>query len=212
MGRINKGILGGFSGKVGNVVGGSWKGIDYMRSKSTRTNFTATTTQLEQQAKFGLAIRFVQSMSGLVAVGYRNLAVKQTGANGAVSWVLKNAIGGTYPNNSILYADVLISRGDLPNVLAPAVTMGAGSLLTYSWTDNSGVGIAKPTDKMMQAVYCPAFNQCIYTTAGADRSAITDTLNLATFSGLVVETYISCIADNGRNIARSIYTGQVTVT
>lgn len=32
MGTIKKGILGGFSGKVGTVVGGSWKGISYMRS------------------------------------------------------------------------------------------------------------------------------------------------------------------------------------
>jgi hypothetical protein len=31
MGIIKQGILGGFSGKVGNVVGGTWKGIDYMR-------------------------------------------------------------------------------------------------------------------------------------------------------------------------------------
>ena len=31
MGKISQGILGGFSGKVGNVVGGNWKGIDYMR-------------------------------------------------------------------------------------------------------------------------------------------------------------------------------------
>jgi hypothetical protein len=33
MGKISKGILGGFSGTVGTVVGGKWKGIDYMRSK-----------------------------------------------------------------------------------------------------------------------------------------------------------------------------------
>jgi len=33
MGKINQGILGGFSGKVGNVIGGNWKGIDYMRVK-----------------------------------------------------------------------------------------------------------------------------------------------------------------------------------
>ena len=32
MGTISKGILGGFSGKVGTVIGGNWKGIDYMRS------------------------------------------------------------------------------------------------------------------------------------------------------------------------------------
>jgi hypothetical protein len=32
MGIVKKGILGGFSGKVGAVVDGSWKGISYMRS------------------------------------------------------------------------------------------------------------------------------------------------------------------------------------
>ena len=30
MGKINLVILGSFSGKVGNVVGGKWKGISYM--------------------------------------------------------------------------------------------------------------------------------------------------------------------------------------
>ena len=31
MGKIAQGILGGLSGKVGNIIGGSWKGIDYIR-------------------------------------------------------------------------------------------------------------------------------------------------------------------------------------
>ena len=51
-GTIQKGILGGFSGKVGTVVGGSWKGIDYMRCKSNRRNFNHTDKQLAQQLKF----------------------------------------------------------------------------------------------------------------------------------------------------------------
>jgi len=34
MAKIEHGILGGFSGKVGTVIGGTWKGIDFMRSKS----------------------------------------------------------------------------------------------------------------------------------------------------------------------------------
>jgi len=33
MGIINKGILGPVSGTVGTVIGGSWKGISYIRSK-----------------------------------------------------------------------------------------------------------------------------------------------------------------------------------
>ncbi|MDK2788577.1 MAG: hypothetical protein PWP07_1822, partial [Epulopiscium sp.] len=32
MARIKKGILGGVSGRLGNVIGGSWKGVDYLRS------------------------------------------------------------------------------------------------------------------------------------------------------------------------------------
>ena len=63
--------------------------------------------------------------------------------------------------------------------------MGAGSQLTYSWTDNSGVGNAAPNDKAILAIFCAAFNQCIYTPIGADRNAITDTINLTTFEGKV---------------------------
>ena len=31
MGKIKQGILGGFRGKVGTVIGASWNGISYMR-------------------------------------------------------------------------------------------------------------------------------------------------------------------------------------
>ena len=212
MGTINKGILGGFSGKVGNVVGGTWKGIDYMRSKSSRRNFTPTQPQLEQQLKFTEAIRFVQTMSGLVEISFRNFAIRKTGINSALSYTLKNAITGTYPLYTIQYADALVSRGDLPNVLAPAVVSGAGSILTWSWTDNSGVGIAKPTDKAMLVAYCPALKQCIYTTGSASRSALTDSLNLAAFSGQDVYTWIGFISDNGQDVANSIYTDRFAVS
>ena len=173
MGKIEKGIPGGFSGKVGTVVGGNWRGIDYMRSKGKRSKAEPTASQLEQQAKFALAVRFAQSMSGLLNIGFSKYSVRQTGKNAALSYILKNAVGGVYPNNSILYANVQISRGDLPNVLAPAAAPIAGSKCSFSWTDNSGTGIAKPADKVMLAAYC---------------------------------------SEDGRNIASSIYTGQLTVS
>jgi hypothetical protein len=212
MGTINKGILGGFSGKVGNVVGGTWKGIDYMRSKSNRGKFTPTQPQHAQHLKFALVIRFVQTMTGLVEISFGNFAVRKTGFNSAVSYTLKNAVTGTYPVYTIRYDDALVSRGDLPNVLGPAVTSGANSQLTWSWTDNSGVGIAKPTDRALLVAYCPANNQCIYTTGSAARRNLTDSLNLATFSGEDVETWIGFISEDGQNVASSIYTGKVTVS
>lgn len=211
MGTINKGILGGFSGKVGNVVGGSWKGIDYMRSKGTRSNFNPTEAQLTQQLKFKLGIRFLQPLTGLLEIGFGNFAVKKTGVNSALSYTLKSAIGGSFPAFEIVYSDVLVSRGDLPNVLSPAAVAAANSVLNFTWTNNAGVGIAKDTDKAMLAAYCPALNQCIYTTGSAERLAGADSLNLGSFAGQVVETYIGFISADGRNVATSIYTGQVTV-
>lgn len=212
MGTISKGILGGFSGKVGNVIGSNWKGIDYMRSKSSRRNSKPTQPQLEQQLKFALVVRFVQTITGLVDISFGNFAVRKSGFNSAVSYTLKNAIAGTYPVYSIQYADALVSRGDLPNVLAPAVTVGAAGLVTWSWTDNSGVGIARATDKALLAAYCPAFNQCVYTTGSASRNAITDGLNLAAFSGQDVHTWIGFISEDGQNVASSLYTGMVRVS
>ena len=212
MGTISKGILGGFSGKVGTVVGGNWKGIDYMRSKSSFKNRNPSEAQQAQQLKFAMCIRFVQSMSGLLELTFNSYAVKKTGVNSAMSYTLKNAVTGTYPVFSIDYASVLVSRGDLPNVLAPAITMGAGSQLVYSWTDNSGVGIAKAIDKAMAAAFCPELNQAIYITSGADRNELTETLNLVAFSGKTVETYLGFISEDGRNVASSIYTGSVVVS
>jgi len=212
MGTINKGILGGFSGKVGSVVGGSWKGIDYMRSKGNRTNFTATDKQLAQQLKFALMMHFLQPMAGLLSISFRDFAVKMTGINSAFAYNIKNCITGVYPSFGIDYSLVLVSRGDLPNALAPVVTSGAGSLLTFSWTDNSGVGSAKATDQAILVAFCPDLQQAIYTTIGGNRSALTGELNLGPFAGKAVETYIGFIAQDGKNIATSIFTGEVTVS
>ena len=212
MASFQKGILGRFSGKVGTVIGGNWKGIDYMRSKGVNGNKNPTLPQLTQQLKFKLCINFVQTMAGLVAISFKPFTVQKTGINSALSYTLQNTVLGVYPLFTINYPSVLVSRGDLPNALGPSVVMGAGSQLTYSWTDNSGVGNAAPNDMAILAIFCAAFNQCIYTTIGADRNAITETINLTTFAGQVVETYIGFISANGKSVATSIYTGQVTVS
>ncbi|CAN5148514.1 hypothetical protein BH11BAC5_BH11BAC5_53440 [soil metagenome] len=183
-----------------------------MRSKDGNKNKNPTMPQLSQQLKFKLCTQFLQTMSGLVSVGFKTFAVKKTGMNSALSYLLQNAVTGAYPTFTIVYSDVLVSRGDLPNVLGPSVVAGAGSVVTFSWTDNSSVGSAKPTDKAILAAYCPAFSQCIYTTGSADRSAITDSIDLSTFTGQLVETYIGFISADGKTVATSIYTGQVTVS
>jgi hypothetical protein len=46
MATFEKGILGGFSGKVGTVIGGNWKGIDFMRSRANKRTFVPSQSNL----------------------------------------------------------------------------------------------------------------------------------------------------------------------
>ncbi|HEY5392187.1 MAG TPA: DUF6266 family protein [Hanamia sp.] len=212
MGKINKGILGGFSGKVGNVIGGTWKGIEYMRSRGNKRNQRPTESQLTQQLKFALVMRFVQPMAGLLNITFHDFAVKMTGINNAFAYTIKNAITGVYPSFTIDYARTLVSRGRLPNGMAPSVISGAGSVLTYSWTDNSGMGLAKATDQAILVAYCPELKQAVYTTAGGMRSGLTAELNVLPFSGLTVQTWLGFISQSGSLIATSNFTGEVVAS
>jgi len=51
MARITKGILGGFRGKVGNVVGSSIFGIDVMRAYQPDVRNPRTESQTTQRQK-----------------------------------------------------------------------------------------------------------------------------------------------------------------
>jgi len=58
MGTIRKGVLGGFSGKVGTVVGSSWKGVSFMRSLPGKVKDPRTLLQLNHR-------RFISARSYL---------------------------------------------------------------------------------------------------------------------------------------------------
>ena len=60
MGKIKQGILGGFKGKVGTVIGASWNGIAYMRGLAQSVKNPKTAAQLTQRAFF----REVQDLVG----------------------------------------------------------------------------------------------------------------------------------------------------
>lgn len=211
MGIINKGILGPVSGKVGTVIGGSWKGIPFLRSQPTSSHTSFTQPQLEQQAKFSTTIKFLQPMTSLLSVSFRDYAVKMTGFNNAMGYTLKNAITGTYPTYEVDYSMALVSRGELPNANSPAASSTLPGKVSFVWGDNSGMGKATATDKSILVVYCPAMKQCIYTLAGPARSAEAGEMDVPLFQGQDVETYIGFITTDGKDISNSYYTGEMTV-
>ena len=212
MGRIRKGVLGGFSGTVGTVIGGNWNGIDYMRSLPTfKKSRTSSQAQLEQQARFAISVKFIRSMADLFMLTYNKYAKQMSGVNTGLSNVLKRAIAGAYPSYSILYSLVYISRGSLPNAVSAASSAETGGNIRYNWTNAAaGIGKESPNDQVLVVAYCADLNRAVYK-KGALRSALTDVLQVPAFAGLPVQTWITFLSADGKDISDSIYAGEVDV-
>jgi hypothetical protein len=211
MGRIKKGILGNFAGKVGTVAGSTWKGIGYMRSLPESSGGDPSPAQLAHRAKFAFVIKFLKSLTGLLEFSFNDEAIHQSGFNAAMSHTMKSAVVGVAPNLLLSYPQVLVSRGSLPNAGGPAAAAGTAGKIVFTWTDNTGLGKAQSTDRAILVAYSPDLDISAYTIAHDMRSSGTSTLNVVGFNGKTVQTWISFLAADGSEIATSLYTGPVNV-
>ncbi|MGQ7870911.1 DUF6266 family protein, partial [Sunxiuqinia sp. sy24] len=192
MAVINQGILGGFSGKVGTVIGGSWKGIDYMRSKPVSVANPRTPAQVDQRTKFVTVLNFLQPLTSFLRTGFKDYAVKMSAFNAAMSYTIQNAVSGTYPEYGIAYADALVSRGSLTGALNPSIQATIPGQIDFSWVDNSGTGTALATDKAMLVIYNSAKNQAVTINGGNTRTSGSQVVTVpATFSGDELSCYIA---------------------
>jgi hypothetical protein len=210
MGTINKGILGPFSGTVGTVIGGTWNGIPYMRSKPGPRKGAPSEKQVAQQVRFTVMVKYLQPMTDLLALGFRDSSARMSGFNIAVKYNLDSALTGVYPDFTVDPAGLLVSRGPLRAAQSAAVASAVAGQLAFSWKDNTVSGSSSAGDKAILVAYSPELHQVVFTTAGAARSAQADVLAVPEFSGKKIDTYIGFVAANGR-VSNSVYTGAVTV-
>ena len=211
MGTIKQGILGGFSGKVGTVVGGSWKGISYMRGRAQNVKNPRTEAQMEQRSKFALSLEFLKPITGYVRTGYKTFANKQTEFNAAMSYTCLNAITGTYPNYALDFSLALVSRGSLMPAENATATATTGKV-TLLWNDNSGVGDALATDLAMPLVFNKDKGEAVFNTAATTRADGTTDVNVpANWAGNKVEVYLGFVSADGKSVANSVYLGEKTL-
>ncbi len=150
-------------------------------------------------------------MTGFLRTGYKLYTHKQTAFNAAMSHVIANAINGAYPDYDIDPSKVLVSRGSL----APAdngLITGTSSSITVSWNDNSGSGNAKVTDKALIAICNLIRGEAITDTAGAARSAGTQTLiPPSNWTEDEVHVYLGFISEDGKEVSNSVYLGSISI-
>lgn len=169
MGTIKQGILGGFSGKVGTVVGGSWKSIHYMRALAVSVRNPRTVPQVLQRRRFTLAVDFAKTVAPFLRIGYGRYAKGQSAYNAAVSYILLHAMTGSSDNIRLDYRKLLVARGNLVAATGAAVEVTTGKA-DFSWTDNSGMGDASPDDQVLLLVYNKTRKEAVYSTSAGSRA------------------------------------------
>ncbi len=210
MGKIKQGILGGFSGRVGTVIGVCSRGMAFMRARAMNIRNPRTEKQMAQRAKFELVQDFLSPMASLLRVGFRLYDQEQSAYNAAMSYALLNAVSGAYPNFALDHAAALISRGPLTPPVNALATATADSI-QLSWADNSAVASAKQTDRALIAIINPAKGEAITYTEGAERVAGTQTVALWDhWAGDVVHCYLGFASEDGQKVSNSRYLGQIT--
>lgn len=213
MGTYNKGILGPFSGKVGTVVGASWRGKDVLRSLPRASDREATESQLLQRLKFSTVSSFLTPIGPVISRYYGSNNGDRTRKNQAMSYHLKEALVYVNPNYEILYNKVQISKGDLLGVQNPVVAAAGFNAISYTWEDNSGQGSAKPTDQLVVVVYEPISGQFYYVLNADTRIAGSTSVTLPLFFlGLEVQSWITFAAADEKSYATSVYMGAIVIT
>ena len=213
MAKYSLGPMGPFSGKVGILVGSSWRGINYMRSIPKKSKKAPTSQQLAHRAKFKTVVSFLRPLRSLLNAGYVDPKGQQSGINLAVAEVLANATQGDYPDYTIDFGKVLFSKGTLNGAWNLQVDVSQSGKMRLSWVDNSGSGIAHPNDQLVALAYQPDKGLFVYHLEdGALRSAGEQEMQMpAEFAGSKVHLWTAFRSSDGSVFSTSVYAGEFTL-
>ena len=212
MARITKGILGGFSGKVGTVVGASWRGQDIIRSTPKPGSRRATGKQALQQLKFRLVIGFLKPLSGIQSRYFGSASGSKSRVNLAVSYTISEAVGVVADVPELVYSKVLITKGELAGFQNGAAAAKAGNLITLTWQDNSAQDNASATDRAGIVCYSEALGTFEIFESVAARSALSAEVTLPDYH-LRKEVHVwAYFSNTGETSAsNSAYLGTLTM-
>lgn len=209
MGKIALGILDGVSGKVGNVVGANWKGIDYIRAKATNRRDPKTEKQVQQRTRFkGLSDFAKPLVYHLIAPVWNHQAGKMTGMN---LFTKTNMPAFNSQGEIEDFSKLVFSIGKLasPTELVVEKTDGTESGIDVSWV-NGELDRGNADDRLM-LVAIDKDNGMIYTQLKGIGARVDEStqIELPFGPGDDVQLYFFYGDVKNRDFSRSLYTSIV---
>jgi hypothetical protein len=220
MAKIKIGALGGFKGRVGNLVGSRWKGQSIMRARPESVSNPRTDLQQNVRTRFALMGHFLSTQRALVRIGWRAMASETTPHNEAMRYNLANAIGGEYPDLFIDFSKVKLSEGELYVPTGLQVSAASAKSLNLSWQHEQGTNKGGNDDLLMIGIYDAESAQGFTQLGGATRQQQTVVITLPdNWIGRTVEVFVFMVSsmalsdlNNLAHISQTMYGGSIQLS
>lgn len=211
MTKLKQGILGPISGKIGPVIGGIWKNIPYLReaARPGSKKKKRSEAQIASSEKFKFINKWLEPFQPYVSIGFNVLAVHKTERN--IAHTLNyDAVTGIHPNLNVDYSKVVISKGSLPMLFSPQISMASATEVKLDWQQIIHPR-SKYNDQVMLMLYCPEIGYADGFTGGVNRALKTTTFKFhPKLAGKLLHAYVSITSASRKMVANSQYLGALT--
>lgn len=209
MGKIKTGILGGFQGKVGTVIGSTWRGESIMRALPKTAAKAPTESQRIQRLKFKAVSEFLNPLRSTLSTYFGNDTGVKSKYNMATSYHITNAVEITEAGTQILYPRVLVAKGTLFG-FQNLTTTQSETAITLNWEDNTVFGNAKAEDTVNVVCFIEEVNTFYVFESIANREGLTASVTLPqNFLGYNVEVYAFLYDTVSKTSSNSVYLGNI---
>jgi len=161
MGKAIWGPFGPMTGKVGNLIYYRVNGVSRVRSVRKVTN-EPTIAQLRVRQEMKVITQFLKLLTEVIKIGFSPSArgVKSP-FNLATSYNKRHALTGEYPDITVNYSELVLSKGHLSLPEHTAVEKIANRL-RFTWTGAFTFSYPRPNDQAILVAVFPDQQRAVY--------------------------------------------------
>ena len=208
---IRRGILGGFSNKIGNIVGTSWKGIAVMKSLPLSVANPQTALQQETRGKFKTVSQIGSKLlANIIKPLWDRFAQSESGYNAFVKENFNNVSDdGTFNSNALVTSKGKMAGTDIATFVAHAAT----DIATVTWLTTLLDQYQLSTDLVYVVVYNVELNKFFFNTGVVVRSAGTIAISIpGTTVGDTMSYWLSFKRADGTVVSNNTIEAGLAVT
>lgn len=212
MGKIEQGILDGFKGKVGTVVGFFWKGKPVMRGYKRFIHDRQSEAQMLVRLRFAVISGLSVAFKAAADLGFQLRAMSRgnTELNNFLQLNWNNVSANNEAEVSIDYGALVLALGSLPGVFFERANYDTPQQVQVAFAPNGAAGGASDNDKVYLFAYSPSLNNGVLS-HGDSRDSGRATLTLpAAWSGESIHLWGFVVGTDGTP-SHSTYLGEGTI-